>query len=269
MANYTLDLPGIPDGSAGDFPHVADALEQIATKAHELWLAYAGGAPLPNGQTVKARSGGYMASIKLRPMGGMAWEVYSDAPYASAIERGAPAYDMKSSLGSAPKARVAKNGPHKGQKYLIIPFRHGNPDANYGAMPLAIHARAKTLSPSHVTGSFFESSVNRPEGVRRFRYSWGDRLEAGLAPKLKPHHKTDIYAGMVKMANPGNSRHNSYMTFRIMGEWSSGWLRPAQVGKYPLRAVKEQIEPIAQRTIQAAIEMDLARQVARIEGAFR
>lgn len=269
MATYTIDLPGIPSGSTGEFPHTADALEQIAYRAHTLWLSYASGAPLPNGQKIQARSGGYMASIKVQPVGPLAWEVYSDAPYASAIETGSKAFDMKASLGSASKARIAKHGPHKGQKYLIIPFRHGAPGANYGAMPAAIHAQAISLAPSHVTGSFSEPSVNHPgQSVQRLSYTWGDRLASGLAPKLKSHHKTDPYSGMVKMANPGGG-HSQYLTFRVMGEWSSGWLRPAQAGKYPARSVKEVIEPVAQRLLQAAIDMDLARQVARLEAAFR
>ena len=43
-----------------------------------------------------------------------------------------------------------------------------------------------------------------------------------------------------------------------MSEGSSGWIAPAQPGKYPARTVAETLQPVAERLFQEAVQKDVA-----------
>jgi len=193
--------------------------------------------------------------------------IYSDDPMAVPIETGIPARDLKLMLDTSLKTRVAKQGKHAGQRYMIIPFRHNTPghDAHAKDMPASVYAQAKQMKKSTVTKMSF-----RPNqlGVRGFTgarthqlltvpsrsYQWGDRLPSGLAPKLKDHHATDIYAGMVRFnTSSGKQKSSAYMTFRVMGEWSTGWIVPAQPGRYIVKGLTDDAQKILESEVQAAI----------------
>lgn len=113
-----IDLPALPDKPL--FPHLAFAVQQVASKIYRQWLGYAQGEPLPTGK-ITPRSGAYLKSIALTQKNDLLWEVASNAPYAGAIEYGTAAYDMKQALLTSAKVRRTS----KGKRYLIIPFRHG------------------------------------------------------------------------------------------------------------------------------------------------
>lgn len=262
---YELDLPGPPQGQEGDFPNLAHAMDRIAAKAHALWVAYASGAkPLPGGGQIGTRSGTYLRSIQLRQLGPYAWELFSDVPYASAIERGMPARDFTQNVGRSWRARIVKGkGPHQGQRYLIIPFRHGHPGANYGAMPAEVHAAARRLDasrvlrtdwgPSEMVG--YDITTHARKTVPRLRTRWGGRLNT-------PEVQGTRYQGMVRFDKPGGG-HSKYLTFRVMGEWSDGWKAPARPGLHPLRAVRDQIQPLAAAATERALAADINLLAAR------
>jgi hypothetical protein len=64
---------------------------------------------------------------------------------------------------------------------------------------------------------------------------------------------------MVKFqSNRGGNRDTGYLTFRVMGEWSPGWLRPAQPGKFPARTALQDISGLAQTAFAAALQRDIA-----------
>jgi len=263
ILNIELNLPDLPTGRFA-FPALQEAVQVIASAAHAQWVAYAEGRPLPNGQTIGSRLGAYKDSILLRQLAPLHWQMYSDIPYAAAIEFGSAATDMKQALLTSAKARrVQAKGKHAGQRYLIIPFRHGTPGAvTFGGnvMTQDQHALARQLAPSHVTGLTRRPSANFPgQTVPQNTYKWGGRLPAGLAPKLRPAHATDPLAGMVKFqSNRGGNRDTGYLTFRVMGEWSPGWLRPAQPGKFPARTALQDISGLAQTAFAAALQRDIA-----------
>ncbi len=253
--HLNLDVPSVPADTP--FPRLMQTMKLVADATHEKWISYAKGAPLPSGKTIHARSGAYLKSINLRQLGPYAWELSSDSPYAGAIEYGTGQRDLKKNISASWSARQVKSGPHKGQRYLIIPFRHGHPGANYGAMPQAVHDVARRLTPSHITAMRAEPTV--PEGysvlhrgrmmVGRNVYHWGGRLND---PSLG-----NRYQGMVRFDNPKGG-HSHFLTFRVMGEWSKGWIAPARPALYPLRSAIEQTRPIAEKMIDAAFQRDLA-----------
>lgn len=216
-------------------------------------------------QPIKDR---YAASIKVEySAGNMGATIYSDDPMAMQIETGTPARDLKRMLDTSLKTRVAKSGKHAGQRYMIIPFRHNTPGhtALGNAMPQAIYDHAKNMQKSSVTKLGFRSNQlgvmgisgakkGKTLNVRSRSYKWGDRLPAGLAPKSKPHHATDLYAGMARFnTSSGKQNSSTYMTFRVMGEWSGGWIVPAKPGTYIVKAISEQAMEMLESEVKAAI----------------
>jgi len=181
---------------------------------------------------------------------------------AQELETGRPARDLKRMLDSSMKVRVAESGKHKGQRYLIIPFRHNVPSSDGPSsyakqMPGDIYSQAKALSPTIVkkgghresgTGAY-NTKTKQKYLVPQKSYDWGGRLPAGMAPKLKPHHTTDIYAGMVRMKT--GKKSSAYLTFRVMGAWQTNkWIVPAQPGRWIAKAVAESVQQEIGQTIE-------------------
>lgn len=276
MYQYAIHLP-IPEGLGLDkkgLASLAYSLEWLANRGLARWQSYAQGAPLPSGAVIGTRKGGYLKSIQLAKLGEFSYEIFSDAPYAAAIEYGTGPRDLKRILDSSFKVRVSA----KGKRYLVIPFRWGTGTGSGGGvtfgrrvMPAEIHDEAKDLDPSRIVGhgrrlsgtGAWSVKTRAPMTVRQRAYQWGGRLPAGLAPKLKPSHVTDPFAGMVKFQHPTRrgSRDTHYMTFRTMVEGGQGWILPAQPGKFPARAVADELNRIAPRVLQRALSEDLAQTV--------
>ena len=194
----------------------------------------------------------YRASIQYRMTGEFKAELFADYRFAAEIETGRPARDMKKNLQTSQRTRVAKQGKHAGQRYLIIPFRHNTPGytAHADALPKPIYRQAKALEASRVTGMKSRLSASGHVVPQR-QYQWGERLPAGLAPKLKAHHATDIYAGMVRFnTSAGKGKSSAYLTFRVMGEWQSDkWIIPPQPGLFLAKAVANELENVLQNEV--------------------
>lgn len=159
------------------------------------------------------------------------------------IEQGQAAYDMHDTLLGpnvpvAPRGQRGKHPKAGGGFYRAIPFRHQGPDSTgIHSAPMgsaysetmgegeaynlgqAIYKAAKKLKPT----------LGQPAG----KVQWGGKLPAGMAPKLRPHHATDIYAGMYKQRKTYKSATQSqYVTFRTISTGSPGWVRKATEGKH-------------------------------------
>lgn len=256
--------------------NLAHAVEHIAQSAHAQWVAYASGAPLPDGRVIGTRTGTYLRSIQLDRRGDFEWEVFADAPHADAIEAGMPARDLKTMLNTSFKVRVTKDG----KRYLIIPFRWGTPGTvTFGknVMPSSVHrlwTGVNKLQSSMIVGhsrrlsgtGAWSVKTHQPVTVRQRHYLWGDRVTGG---QLKQAGVTGQQArhmqGMVRMDRPGG-RHSQFMTFRVMSEDSSGWLAPARPGYWPARTVAEKVEAEAERLFVAAVEADVRQWLGGLGG---
>ncbi|MCK7579807.1 MAG: hypothetical protein MZV65_31710 [Chromatiales bacterium] len=157
-----LQLPPLPSGQAA-FPNLQHAVKTIAGAVHRRWLAYAQGQPLPGGQTITPARAPTPKSIQIRQLDSTHWEIFSDAPYAGAIEYGTGPYDLKQILKTSARVRRTKSG----KRYLIIPFRWGTGTGSgkgisFGRQVMApeVHAVAKSLLPSRVTGMTQRESGN-------------------------------------------------------------------------------------------------------------
>lgn len=235
------------------FEQLAQSVEGVAQAGVERWQRAALKAPLWDGERRA-----YADSIQYRMSGRYEAEIVSDYKYVEDIESGRPPYDMKRMLDTSLKVRLNK----RGERYLIIPFRHNTPGqtAHAPAMPKDVYGVAKHLAPSAITGHYARRSgtgawdvkTKEPARVRSRLYAWGDRLPRGLDSNKG---RSDRYAGMVRFKE--SSGGSTYLTFRVMSARSSGWIIPAKPGLWIARMVAESLQRTADVDFPAALQRDL------------
>jgi hypothetical protein len=264
MANFsiTVDLGALMATQAVLADEVFSALsasvKRVVDVGEERWKTAVLSAPLWDGERRA-----YAASIHGVMLSPFAGEISSNYKYVQDIETGRPPYDLKKMLDTSLKVRLSK----KGNRYLIIPFRHNTPGnvALAPAMPKHVYAEAKMLKASRLqsytsrlswTGAW-DIKTKQPVRVRTRKYVWGGRLPAGLTPKLKPEHATDIHDSMVRFKD-NTTGGSTYMTFRTMSSKSSGWIIPAKPGLGIAMAVADSLQRMADSDFPDAIAQDLA-----------
>ncbi len=145
-----------------------------------------------------------------------------------------------------------------------------------GLMPSKVKSNAQRMGASLITGKQWQPNGFGGGGiyVERATYDWDKSeyqiitgrkksekylhhggLPAGLAPKLRTSHKTDIYAGMRRMEQKtDNQNRTGYLTFRTMSESSSGWIIPAKPGQYVARDIAERAQNIFDDRMNAMLD---------------
>lgn len=234
------------EAMAQAFPAIANAVDVVADGVRQQWQeqVYRLAPPYCRNEAVD--------SIKVSDLSPLHKVVSSDSRAVRYIEEGTPARDLKLMLKTSSRAKVSQQG----KRYLSIPMRHNTPGqtATAPAMSQAVYLQASKLAPSRVTGRFLRPAINGGGVAPRLAYQWGDRLPAGLAPMLKPHHKTDPLAGMVRFnTSTGKSKSSAYMTFRTMSESSTGWIIPAKPGQFIARDIAARAQGVFADAISRAI----------------
>lgn len=270
MANITFrvsfDLGSVLDITAmvnrQVFPLLNQAVRAVAQQTAADWQKAVYEAKLWSGE-----KDAYAKSITWQMTGDFSAVVEATYKQAEEIETGRPPRDLKRMLNYSLKVRQSKTGT----RYLYIPFRHNTPgnDAHAKSMPQDIFDLAKMLAPSTITGQgsrvsgsgAYDTKSKKLLTVTQNRYSWGQRLPAGLSEKLKPHHATDIHAGMYRFdtSTPGGGKSSQFLTFRTMSEKSTGWIIPAQPGQHIARGVTEAMQPKAAAAFAEAIKRTMAK----------
>lgn len=223
-------------------PVISQALEMTMEHGYNLWLSL-----VKTGKLPPFERDVYLASIKREMTSPLSAHIWTDWDRAEQIEAGIPARDMKTMLQTSAKTRVSK----KGQKYLIIPFRHGAAGANTlsKAMPPAVYQQAKRLSTSSIVGKTTRIG-GTGKVVPQAKYQWGGRLPKGL----DTFHNKDHYAGMVRMnTSAGGAKSSSYLTFRVMSESSKGWIYPARAAKHWGQHLQDVLTPLLEKSIAEAL----------------
>ena len=271
MAEFrvTVDLSGVPALAgiinAQVFPLLSQAVRAVSQQTQINWIEAVQRAKLWSGERDV-----YAKSIDLKETGPFAALVWSDYKYASEIDEGRPAYDLKKMLDTSQKVRRTKDG----RRYLIIPIRHNSPgnDALAPAMPTSVYSLASQLKASIVTGM-----TERPSGeIASLHSKWGMKTlkkqtpflsnPATRGPMMVPKMITkwggrlpssgpgDRYGGMVRMeASTPNSRSSVYLTFRTMMEGSPGWIVKAQAGQHLVQTVVTTMQPLAEAAFREAV----------------
>lgn len=165
------------------------------------------------------------------------------------IEEGQDPYDMHSTLLGPQVPVVPARSGLKGKHALkdgtgfwrIIPFRHQTPgtQGKAGGTPMGeAYDEIMPIEDAKKLGKMIYAVAKKLEGTKGMpggKVMWGGRLPAGLAPKLKPHHSTDIFAGMVRVEKDyQNATQSTYMTFRVISDsvpdkWKHGGSEPADL----------------------------------------
>ena len=148
--------------------------------------------------------------------------------------------------------------------YRAIPFRHSIPRAggavgqpmgrlyNQAAYGEDVVKKFKKLGRD-VYGAAKELTPTTGDPYSKVNY--GGRLPEGMAPKLKPHHATDIYAGMIREEKTYvKATQSQYTTFRTISTGSPGWIRPATTGRHYAQKVSAYVAKMAPKALDAFVE---------------
>lgn len=136
-------------------------------------------------------------------------------------------YDMRVFMLKETTRNIRRD--KKGQLYLNVPFKH-SAKAIKARGDEHVLKQAKKLAPRFTANA---PQVSRDGSIKG---SKGDRLPRGLVPKMKAHHTTDIYAGMVRLASSYSRKKDGkavvqtsgYMTWRrmTMNQKPPKWVHP-------------------------------------------
>jgi hypothetical protein len=144
--------------------------------------------------------------------------------------------------------------------YRAIPFRHAVPGTT-GAVGVAMgmaYSGHDAVEDAEALGKKIYGRAKRLKGTVSDPYgktTYGGRLPEGLAPKLKPHHKTDIYAGMIRERKTYvKATQSQYMTFRMISTGSPGWRRPTTKGRFFSEQVGEYVQRMAPQAFAAFVD---------------
>lgn len=251
----------IPDDIAAAVESSVDAiLSNIAEAARSHWLKLAG-------QGLRTTRRDYMNGIQpVRFPAQHRAVITLVGVLPNLIELGMPETDLHDTLlgPKVPVAPMGERGKHEredGGFFRAIPFRHATPGtkgavgramgdpyegheavADAGKLGRRVYAQAKQLAPT--------KTDPYGGGTRT-----GGRLPEGLAPKLKPHHAVDIYAGMIREEKTyERATQSQYVTFRTISTGSPGWLRPATEGVHYAEQVARFVTRIAPQAFKAYVE---------------
>lgn len=237
-----------------------EILSNIADAARNEWIRLAG-------EGLFTSRGDYIAGIQPVEMkSGMA-VITLVGVLANLIEEGMDTLDMHDTL-LGPDVPISEPGeygkhikfmPGGGMGYYrSIPFRHGTPESG-GAVGQPMgrqYGGHEAVEDAKKLGKAVYDAAKKLKGTTsdEFKTKYGGRLKAGMAPKLKPHHSTDIFAGMIKERKTyEKARQSQYMTFRTISTGSPGWIRPATTGKFYSQQVGAFVQKIAPQAFSAYV----------------
>ena len=169
---------------------------------------------------------------------------------ANMIERGWAGGDMKPALLAGRNSRSTSYGG----RMNVVPFRHMNPRATgrYGQPMGSQFRQALGVPAARGIGSAVYKAAQKlaPAFVDDVGYHAPERLPPGFAPLLKPHHKTDIFSGMIREeAGYGKARQSKYMTFRAVSSRSdpASWIHPGIQPANLFGEVEKYIDDLAEK----------------------
>lgn len=198
------------------------------------------------------------------------------------LEDGAPSVDMRKFLlgPNVPVAPIGERGKHqnaKGGYYRAIPFRHSTPGtgAVVGQAMGSAYAGNDAVRSARNLGNLIYKAALKLNATTSNPYgktTWGGRLNTeklrtygtvlgpgqAMIPLLKPHHKTDIYQGMVRQEKVyGKATPGQYTTFRTIsttGGDPDSWIRKPIEARHYADKVDQYIQKTAPMALMAFLE---------------
>jgi hypothetical protein len=185
---------------------------------------------------------------------------------ANAAEAGLDAFDMKEGLLATGfgTTRISKDG----NRYNVVPFRHGGPRSRGTSFQRVGAAYGPSGGSSRRGGGPLSEADARTLGRKVWRAAGkanktrketghGGRVAAGLAGKLKDHHKTDIFAGMSKASQTYAKTKGAHtMTFRAVSTRSDSraFMHPGIEGRHLFRDAEAEIGATTKAFLTKAME---------------
>jgi len=140
-----------------------------------------------------------------------------------ALEHGKASWDRRETLLVMGKVKAGKRSK-EGYLYLAVPFRHllgGGDRRSMGqAYKPVLGDYVQTLR-RQLAERARQLEATRTAPLGDVRTSWGDRLDTTdfKLPKLREHHTTDIYAGMVRQEKTyRKATQSQYTTWRMISD---------------------------------------------------
>lgn len=188
------------------------------------------------------------------------------------VEHGWDARQLHETLLRGPgvnKASIKKTAD--GKRYRSIPFRHKTPGAGaQGGQPMgSAYGGYQSPMSRAAPKTVVKDAAGLGKRVHKAakKLGEGQRLPPGMAPKLRPHHSTDIYAGMkanlqpVQKAGgaPGQVAHQrTYTTFRTISEnVTNKWYHPGIEARNFFDKVESYVQKVAPGAIEAFLNEGL------------
>lgn len=244
-------------------------VDDMAAAAHRHWMRLAEKDNQAGSSSFRAE---YLNGLQEARRAGDAAVISLTGWAGNLLEHGSPQVDLRNILlgPDVPLVPVGQRGAHEnalGGRYRAIPFRHGTP-GRPGAPRTAQSGQEMGSAYRKMLGAQKAKKLGREVyrqaqqlkatvGAPGERVRYGDRLSADLVLKLREHHRTDIYAGMVREEKSYQVRtQGQYMTFRTISTTTGeGWIRkpiPARRFAERTRIWVEQQFPDAVRAVLEA-----------------
>ncbi len=223
--------------------HLAGALRTLLTQTHLHWIEKLAERELDSSALDYIRA---LNEIGVVHAGGLVGAIVlaGEPKIAQMVEHGAAPFDMRQTLlkDGTSNLRVSAAG----HKYLHVPFRHlmsptsekksGRPIGTNIQHTFAGRSGATNIHVEHEdVAKKVRRSARKLKRYRRGGRSSKMRLPTGTGgvERFRPHHKTDIYAGMVRFGEQHSPKGGSagYFTFRTISEnpetvTPEGWQHP-------------------------------------------
>lgn len=261
------------DFLAGFGPDAAQQLVQdLASAARDHWMGLAA-------DQLHSSATDYIAGIQEVEQEGSVVRIVLVGTLPNLVEQGMDAFDLRTTLlGPTATGKVHTN--KQGGRYRVIPFRQKTPGTRaQGGLPMGqayAPSRPNSLAAPHAIVEDWEK-LGRAVHRRAKALRGNQQLPAGLAPLHRPHHKTDLFAGMVRRAQPtrppGDPRaaaemalggnlagavkllqpgpaQYTYFTFRTISQSNPvGWQHPGIKGRHLVKQVADWIGEVAPEAI--------------------
>lgn len=217
------------------------------------------------GERLHSTRADYLAGIQAVQRDGKGVMINLVGALPNMVENGWDAHDLRSTLlgNNATGWKINADG----RRYRSIPFRHKSPGAGpQGGQPMgsAYHSEMGVMSrsadnvvveDSRKLGRKVYRAASRLVTSQESRAGMAGRtaLKAGLAPKLRAHHSTDIYAGMKVNKQPikGGGSQKTFVTFRTITEGGDGWIHPGIEARHFMDNMDKWIGEQAPKAIRA------------------
>ena len=170
------------------------------------------------------------------------------------VEQGQSAFDMRDTL-LGPNVPIVEFSGGRGKKqsedgnfYRSIPFSHGSPSSSGVAGGPAMGSQYEGHPAVQDVAKMARQVYSQAKGLGK-----GEALQAGLAPKLRPHHSTDIYAGMIRNEKEyAKTTQSTYSTFRTISTANDvGWMHPGIMAANLGERVAEDVGRMVEATFEA------------------